>query len=46
MQPSIQGGARYRSTMDGLATIVRNQGWKPLFAGLSINYIKVLALIV
>ncbi|XP_057478081.1 mitochondrial carrier protein CoAc1 [Actinidia eriantha] len=41
LQPSIQGGARYRSTMDGLATIVRNQGWTQLFAGLSINYIKI-----
>lgn len=27
--------------MQGLATIVRNQGWTQLFAGLSINYIKV-----
>lgn len=42
LRPSIQGGARYRSTMQGLATIVRNQGWTQLFAGLSINYIKVL----
>jgi len=41
LQPSIQGGARYRSTMEGLATIVRNQGFTQLFAGLSINYIKI-----
>ncbi|KAG5540476.1 hypothetical protein RHGRI_020629 [Rhododendron griersonianum] len=41
LRPSIQGGARYRSTMQGLATIVRNQGWTQLFAGLSINYIKI-----
>ncbi|XP_058222727.1 mitochondrial carrier protein CoAc1 isoform X2 [Rhododendron vialii] len=41
LRPSIPGGARYRSTMQGLATIVRNQGWTQLFAGLSINYIKI-----
>lgn len=29
--------------MDGLKFIVRNQGWQKLFAGLSINYIKVTA---
>ncbi|KAE8693597.1 Mitochondrial substrate carrier family protein isoform 2 [Hibiscus syriacus] len=38
---SIQGGTRYRNTYDGLTTIVRNQGWRQLFAGLSINYIKI-----
>ncbi|KAK8602457.1 hypothetical protein V6N12_052263 [Hibiscus sabdariffa] len=38
---SIQGDARYRNTYDGLSTIVRNQGWRQLFAGLSINYIKI-----
>ncbi|KAK9273864.1 hypothetical protein L1049_018676 [Liquidambar formosana] len=41
LQPTIQGDARYRSTLEGLATIVRNQGWRQLFAGLSINYIKI-----
>ncbi|CAK9141731.1 unnamed protein product [Ilex paraguariensis] len=41
LQPSIQGGARYRSTLDGIATIIRCQGWRQLFAGLSINYIKI-----
>ncbi|OAY26875.1 mitochondrial carrier protein CoAc1 [Manihot esculenta] len=41
LQPSIQGRVRYRSTLDGLSTIVRNQGWRQLFAGLSINYIKI-----
>ncbi|KDP34080.1 hypothetical protein JCGZ_07651 [Jatropha curcas] len=41
LQPSSQGHVRYRSTMDGLCTIVRNQGWRQLFAGLSINYIKI-----
>lgn len=32
---------RYKNTFDGLNTIVRTQGWRQLFAGLSINYIKV-----
>jgi len=32
---------RYRNTLDGLKGIMRNQGWRQLFAGLSINYIKV-----
>ncbi|KAL6344846.1 hypothetical protein AAG906_002752 [Vitis piasezkii] len=41
LQPSIQGNARYRNTLEGLATITRNQGWRQLFAGLSINYIKI-----
>ena len=41
LQPEVQGNARYRNTMDGLTTIIRNQGWRQLFAGLSINYIKV-----
>lgn len=36
-----QGDARYRNTWEGLTTIARNQGWKQLFAGLSINYIKI-----
>ncbi|MQM05148.1 hypothetical protein Taro_037953 [Colocasia esculenta] len=30
-----------RSTMQGLTTIIQNQGWKQLFAGLSLNYLKV-----
>jgi hypothetical protein len=37
-----QGNARYRNTWEGLTTIVCNQGWRQLFAGLSINYIKVI----
>ncbi|KAK8566705.1 hypothetical protein V6N13_002398 [Hibiscus sabdariffa] len=38
---TIQGGVtRYRNTLDGLTTIVRYQGWRQLFAGLSINYMK------
>lgn len=45
LQPLSQGNARYRNTFEGLSTIVRNQGWKQLFAGLSINYIKVMLLI-
>ncbi|KMT04872.1 hypothetical protein BVRB_7g170400 [Beta vulgaris subsp. vulgaris] len=35
------GGPRYRNTIEGLREIIRRQGWKQLFAGLSINYIKV-----
>ncbi|XP_021907615.1 mitochondrial carrier protein CoAc1 isoform X2 [Carica papaya] len=41
LQPSTQGSVRYRNTIEGLTTIVRNQGWRQLFAGLSINYIKI-----
>lgn len=41
VEHSVQGGARYKSTLEGLSTIVRNQGWTQLFAGLSINYIKI-----
>lgn len=39
--PHLQTGERFKSSMDGLRTIVRNQGWKQLFAGLSINYMKI-----
>ncbi|MBA0777680.1 hypothetical protein Gotri_005672 [Gossypium trilobum] len=38
---TIQGDARYGNTYEGLTSIVRNQGWRQLFAGLSINYIKI-----
>ncbi|KAL2525640.1 Mitochondrial substrate carrier family protein [Abeliophyllum distichum] len=41
LQPSLRDVTRYRSTLDGLMTIVHNQGWRQLFAGLSINYIKI-----
>lgn len=41
LQPSLQDRARYRNTFDGLASIVRNQGWRQLFAGLSVNYMKI-----
>ncbi|KAL3844249.1 hypothetical protein ACJIZ3_001652 [Penstemon smallii] len=41
LQPSSQGGVRYKSTLDGLVSITQNQGWRQLFAGLSINYIKI-----
>ncbi|KAK6912834.1 Mitochondrial substrate/solute carrier [Dillenia turbinata] len=41
LQSSVHGDARYRNTFEGLACIVRNQGWRQLFAGLSINYIKI-----
>ncbi|XP_030525415.1 mitochondrial carrier protein CoAc1-like [Rhodamnia argentea] len=35
------GNARFKNTIEGLSNIVRNQGWRQLYAGLSINYIKV-----
>ncbi|XP_031284454.1 mitochondrial carrier protein CoAc1 [Pistacia vera] len=41
LRPSIKGDAKYRNTWEGLTSIARNQGWKQLFAGLSINYIKI-----
>ncbi|EYU32321.1 hypothetical protein ABFS82_05G138800 [Erythranthe guttata] len=41
LQHSSQGGVIYRSTSEGLVSIVSNQGWRQLFAGLSINYIKI-----
>ncbi|KAL7150862.1 hypothetical protein ABFS83_05G142600 [Erythranthe nasuta] len=41
LQHSSQGGVVYRSTSEGLVSIVSNQGWRQLFAGLSINYIKI-----
>ncbi|KAH9301910.1 hypothetical protein KI387_013493 [Taxus chinensis] len=31
----------FKGTWDGLITIVQRQGWKQLFSGLSINYVKV-----
>lgn len=43
LHSSDQGGVRYRNTMDGLKYIIRNQGWKKLFSGLSVNYIKVIS---
>lgn len=42
LQPCLKGGgAKYKNTWEGIATIVRDQGWRQLFAGLSINYIKI-----
>ncbi|OMO66993.1 Endoplasmic reticulum-adenine nucleotide transporter [Corchorus capsularis] len=38
---TIQGDTRFKNTLDGLTTIIRNQGWRQLFAGLSINYMKI-----
>ncbi|KAF3328332.1 mitochondrial substrate carrier family protein P [Carex littledalei] len=34
-------GPRITGTFQGLAAIARSQGWRQLFAGLSLNYIKV-----
>lgn len=42
LRHSVQGNARYRNTWEGLTAIVSNQGWRQLFAGLNINYIKVI----
>lgn len=44
MQPSLQNGAFYpqnKNMFEGLSSIVRNKGWRQLFAGLSINYKKI-----
>nr|XP_043630683.1 mitochondrial carrier protein CoAc1 [Erigeron canadensis] len=37
----VGGGARHKNTWKGLTTIASEQGWRQLFAGLSINYIKI-----
>ncbi|XP_040997366.1 mitochondrial carrier protein CoAc1-like [Juglans microcarpa x Juglans regia] len=41
LQPSVHGNVRYRNTLEGLTVIFHNQGWRQLFAGLSINYMKI-----
>ncbi|KAK7283192.1 hypothetical protein RIF29_12563 [Crotalaria pallida] len=41
LQNAGHENVRYRNTFDGLRTIVRNQGWRQLFAGVSINYIRI-----
>ncbi|XP_022961712.1 mitochondrial carrier protein CoAc1-like [Cucurbita moschata] len=41
MPSSLHGQVRFRNSIEGLTMIVRNQGWRQLFAGLSINYIKI-----
>eukprot|EP00850_Spirogloea_muscicola_P017479 SM000151S01467 [mRNA] locus=s151:3339:5861:+ [translate_table: standard] len=39
--PDAHGGrVVYTSTWDGLRTIVRTQGWRQLYAGLTVNWIK------
>ncbi|GAQ83727.1 mitochondrial substrate carrier family protein [Klebsormidium nitens] len=38
--PSGLPAQQYKDTWDGLRTIVRKQGWRHLYAGLSINYLK------
>jgi len=37
---SVQG-VKMKNTLEGLTSIVATQGWRQLFAGLSINYIKI-----
>ncbi|TKY74896.1 Mitochondrial substrate carrier family protein B [Spatholobus suberectus] len=41
LQNAAHEDARYKNTFDGLRMIVRNQGWRQLFAGVSINYIRI-----
>ena len=36
-------GFRIRGTFQGLLLIIRCQGWRQLFAGLSLNYVKVIS---
>jgi len=36
-------GFRIRGTFQGLSLIIRCQGWRQLFAGLSLNYVKVIS---
>ncbi|ERN15340.1 graves disease carrier protein isoform X1 [Amborella trichopoda] len=40
-QMQVQGPEFSTSTMQSLRLIVHNQGWKQLFAGLSLNYMKI-----
>lgn len=42
LQNAAHEDVRYKNTIDGLRTIVCNQGWKQLFHGVSINYIRVM----
>ncbi|XP_014501628.1 mitochondrial carrier protein CoAc1 [Vigna radiata var. radiata] len=41
LQNATHENVRYKNTIDGLRTIVRNQGWRQLFHGVSINYIRI-----
>ncbi|XP_010537589.1 PREDICTED: mitochondrial substrate carrier family protein P-like isoform X2 [Tarenaya hassleriana] len=34
------GNLRYKNSMEGLVSIIREQGWRQLYAGLSINFLK------
>ncbi|KAK8970704.1 hypothetical protein KSP40_PGU011889 [Platanthera guangdongensis] len=36
------GSPRITGAIQGISTIIREQGWKRLFAGLSLNYFKFL----
>ncbi|KAM7255663.1 hypothetical protein ACFE04_008561 [Oxalis oulophora] len=36
-----KGKVQYKNTMECVRNIVRNQGWRQLYAGLSVNYLKV-----
>lgn len=41
LQNAAHDDARYKNTFDALRKIARNQGWKQLFHGVSINYIRI-----
>ncbi|CAN1162643.1 Mitochondrial carrier protein CoAc1 [Linum perenne] len=41
LESTFEGDGRYKSTWSRLSSTVHNHGWRQLFAGLSINYIKV-----
>ncbi|XP_054793526.1 mitochondrial carrier protein CoAc1-like [Prosopis cineraria] len=41
LQNLVHGDVRYRNAFEGLRIIVANQGWRQLFAGVSINYIRI-----
>ncbi|KAI4316511.1 hypothetical protein L6164_024491 [Bauhinia variegata] len=41
LQNSAHADTEYKNTFGVLRTIVRNQGWRQLFAGVSINYIRI-----
>ncbi|KAL2346561.1 hypothetical protein Fmac_000561 [Flemingia macrophylla] len=41
LQNAAREEDRYKNTLDGLRKIARNQGWRQLFHGVSINYIRI-----
>lgn len=41
VQSRQEANPRITGTIQGISTIIREQGWRQLFAGLSLNYLKV-----